>query len=206
MHIGILGAGFVGQSMARALVAIGYDVTLSSRDPGGQRMRDVVDGLGTRAAAATTAATVAEVDVVVVALRWDAIPSVMAEVDGWGDRVLIDATNRFDSPGSSSSHELQEMTGARVVKAFNTIGAEHYQDPVFAGIPASMPLCGDDPGARETTAALISELGFVPVDVGGLDRAPLLDALAELWVMRMRQTGERGFALSFVPKHPGGAA
>jgi predicted dinucleotide-binding enzyme len=204
MHIGILGAGFVGQSMARALVAIGYDVTLSSRDPDGQRMGEVVADLGTRATAATAADTVAGVDVVFLALRWDAIPEVVAEVDAWGGRILIDASNRFDSSGTSS-RELQDMTGARVVKAFNTIGAEHYEDPLFSGTPASMPLCGDDPVARETTAALVSELGFVPVDVGGLEKAPLLDALAELWIMRMRQTDERDFALSFVPKHAGGS-
>lgn len=204
MHIGILGAGFVGQSMARALVAIGYDVTLSSREPDGDRMQQVVADLGTRASAATAADTVAGVDVVFLALRWDAIPDVVAQVDTWQDKTLIDAANRFGSP-DSSSQELQQMTGANVVKAFNTIGAEHYQDPTFAGTTASMPLCGDDPGAREVTAALTSELGFVPVDVGGLEHAWLLDALAELWIMRMRQTGERDFALSFVPKHLGGA-
>ena len=204
MHIGILGSGFVGQSMARALVAIGYDVTLSSREPDAPRVREIVADLGTRVTAATAADTVADVEVVFLALRWEAIPDVMAEVGRWGDRVLIDAANRFDASGTSS-RELQAMTGARVVKAFNTIGAEHYQDPIFSGLPAAMPLCGDDPAARETTAALISELGFVPVDVGGLDKAPLLDALAELWIMRMRQTGERDFALSYVPKHPGGA-
>lgn len=204
MHIGILGSGFVGQSMARALVAIGYDVTLSSREPDAPRMREIVADIGTRVTAAAAADTVADVEVVFLALRWEAIPDVVAEVGGFGDRVLIDAANRLDASGTSS-RELQDMTGARVVKAFNTIGAEHYQDPDFSGLPASMPLCGDDPAARETTAALISELGFVPVDVGGLDKAPLLDALAELWIMRMRQTNERDFALSFVPKHPGGA-
>lgn len=204
MHIGILGAGFVGQSMARALVAIGYDVTLSSREPDGERMQQVTLDLGTRASAATAADVVAGVDVVFLALRWDAIPDVVAQVDDWRDKTLIDAANRLGSPGSSSL-ELQEMTGAKVVKAFNTIGAEHYQDPTFAGTPASMPLCGDDPAARDVTAALISELGFVPVDVGGLEHARLLDALAELWIMRMRQTGDRDFALSFVPKHLGGA-
>jgi 8-hydroxy-5-deazaflavin:NADPH oxidoreductase len=202
MHIGILGAGFVGQSMARALVAIGYDVTLSSREPDGERMQHVVADLGTRARAATVADAVAGVDIVFLALRWDAIPDAVAQVDTWQHKTLIDAANRLGSPGSSSA-ELQQMTGANVVKAFNTIGAEHYQDPMFAGMPASMPLCGDAPEARDVVAALISELGFVPVDVGGLEHAHLLDALAELWIMRMRQTGERDFALSFLPKHPG---
>lgn len=205
MHIGILGAGPVGQSMARALVAIGHDVTLSSRDPDSDRMQAVLAELGSRASAAVPAQTVDQVRIVFLALRWDAIPDVLAQVADWGERILIDATNDL-AAAHSTSHALQEMTGARVVKAFNTIGAEHYQDPIFAGTPATMLLCGDDAAARETTAALASELGFAPVDVGGLDRAPLLEAVARLWIMRMQQTGNRAMALSFVPKQPGGPA
>jgi len=203
MHIGILGSGFVGQSMARALVAIGYDVTLGSREPGSERIRGMVADLGSRVTAASHADTVAQVDTVFLALRWEAIPQVVGQIGEWAGKTLIDAANRIGTPGSPS-RDLQEMTDANVVKAFNTIGAEHYQAPTFSGRPAAMPLCGDDADARQATAALAGELGFVPIDLGGLEHARLLDALAQLWIMRMMQTGERDFALTFVPKQPEG--
>lgn len=36
-------------------------------------------------------------------------------------------------------------------------------------------LAGDDPAAKETAAELIADANFVPVDVGGLADAPILE-------------------------------
>ena len=41
MKIGVIGAGFVGQSFAKALVAVGHEVMLSSRDPHSERMQSL---------------------------------------------------------------------------------------------------------------------------------------------------------------------
>jgi 8-hydroxy-5-deazaflavin:NADPH oxidoreductase len=47
--------------------------------------------------------------------------------------------------------------GARVVKAFNTIGAVHMAQPTFGTERASMFLCGDDVAAKGTVAGLARE-------------------------------------------------
>src|SRR5262249_48773928 len=72
--------------------------------------------------------------------------------------------------------------GARVVKAFNTIGAQHMTDPRVGGERASMFLCGDDADARRIVAQLAETLGFEPVDAGPLRQARLLEPLALLWI------------------------
>jgi len=72
--------------------------------------------------------------------------------------------------------------GARVVKAFNTIGAVHMAQPTFRTERASMFLCGDDAAAKGTVSGLARELGFDPVDAGPLAQARLLEPLAMLWI------------------------
>jgi Predicted dinucleotide-binding enzymes len=48
----------------------------------------------------------------------------------------------------------------------------------FDGQPLTVPICGDDPGALATVRSLITDLGCVPLEGGGLDRAGLLEATA----------------------------
>jgi predicted dinucleotide-binding enzyme len=63
---------------------------------------------------------------------------------------------------------------AKVVKAFNTIGALHMTNPRFGDERASMFLCGDDAAAKQIVAGLAAALGFEPVDAGPLTQARLL--------------------------------
>lgn len=45
-----------------------------------------------------------------------------------------------------------------------------------------MPLCGDDAEAKGAIARLAADLGFEPLDCGGLERASLLENLALFWI------------------------
>ena len=49
-----------------------------------------------------------------------------------------------------------------MVKAFNTIGAQHMANPRFWGQDASLFICGDDGTARRTVEGLAEPLGFEP--------------------------------------------
>ncbi len=63
-------------------------------------------------------------------------------------------------------------SGHPVVKAFNTIRAQHL---LTLGKPAgtpgriALPVAGDDASAKAVVIGLIDQLGFASVDVGGLD-------------------------------------
>ena len=108
-------------------------------------------------------------------------------VRDWDGRILVDATNPL-APGpsglsigttASRSEEIAKLAaGARVVKAFNTTGAENMADSHYAGGRVFMPVCGDDAEARTRTIALANLIGFAAVDCGGLAAARYLEPFA----------------------------
>ena len=125
------------------------------------------------------------------ATPWEAT---LAAVDAAGDlsgRVVIDCTNPLlpqlaglavGTTTSAAEEVARAASGARVVKCFNTIGAQNFARPQFGDQRASMFLCGDDAEARATVSELASELGFDVVDAGPLKQARLLEPLAMLWI------------------------
>lgn len=193
MKIGILGAGTVGSYMGKGWARAGHDIMYSSRAPHSAKMQALIAETGGNASAGTVAQTLAYSDTIAIAIAWDALPDVLKNADKMPQKILIDATNRFGTPpaGSvgSAAQDIAHFTGAKVVKAFNTIGAEHYLNPMFDGQAASMFICGDDPDAKTVAAGLAQDLGFDVVDVGGLNQAILLENLARLWVTLAMSAG-----------------
>jgi 8-hydroxy-5-deazaflavin:NADPH oxidoreductase len=74
--------------------------------------------------------------------------------------------------GQVESAWVAEQLGRPIVKAFNNI---HFQSLLENGRPAGAPgrialsVAGDHPAAREKVMRLVDELGFDPVDAGGLE-------------------------------------
>jgi 8-hydroxy-5-deazaflavin:NADPH oxidoreductase len=169
-HIGIIGAGRLGQAMARTALRAGRSVVLAnSRDP--ESLSSVVSALGDGASAATVPEAAAA-DIVVVAVPW---PRVQQALDGleWSGQIVIDATNDFDPGdlnGRTSSEVVADLVGgARVVKAANTLGAPVLgSDPHEAGGQRVLFLSGDDADAKAEVATLFEAAGFSTIDLGGL--------------------------------------
>ena len=72
------------------------------------------------------------------------------------------------------------MTGARVVKAFNTKFAARQADPTVSGLRVDGFVAADDEEAKATVLSLVEAIGFNPVDAGELAKARELEALAWL--------------------------
>ena len=193
MKVAIMGAGFVGASLGTALVNAGHGIMFSSRDPASDKMQALISETGVAAHAGTVQETLAYSDVVVFALSWDGALDVAASAGDWSGKIILDMTQ-------GDSAKLAEITGARVVKIFNTIGAEHYQNPDFGGLPATMYYCGDDADAKQTAAQLASDLGFDPFDAGDLSMNKHLVNLAMFWITLMRNGFGRDFAFKIIRK------
>jgi predicted dinucleotide-binding enzyme len=114
-------------------------------------------------------------------------------------KVLIDCTNPV-GPGlthglnsaQSGSQALQALAPkARVVKAFTIYGFENFENSAYPGygVKPAMLFCGDDAGAKATASGLIGQLGWEPLDVGGLDQALHLEHMTLLWVRLVRVKG-----------------
>ncbi len=151
----------------------------------------MVKATGGKARAATVKEAASAADVVVLAVPWGAVREVIKQAGHLSGKIVIDATNplRPDLLGlvlghnTSAGEEVARWAeGAKVVKAFNTTGAQNMANPQFGGQSATMFLCGDDAGAKKTVATLAEALGFEPVDAGPLAQARYLEPLAMLWI------------------------
>lgn len=203
MKIGILGAGNVGVNLGKGWVKHGHEVMFSSREPYSDKMKALTAEVGSNTSAGTIAETVAFGEVVVIALPANAVEESLSPVKEWAGKIVIDATNRFFPPKEGSAPSIAEdiarmLTGAQVVKAFNTIGAEQFLNPRFGDQQASMFICGDNHQAKTTVAHLAAELGFDVVDCGSLGQAVLLEGLAKLWVSLARGGGGRDIAFKLL--------
>jgi predicted dinucleotide-binding enzyme len=198
MRIAIIGAGNVGGGLGTGLAQAGHEVVYGVRDPDSEKTRAATTrAAGTRAV--TVADAVADADVVIFALRWDAVPptvSGMPEMDG---RVVIDAMNRFSGdPARSTAQDLADLLpGAKVVKAFNTTGFENMSTAAGRDQQAVMFIAGDHPEANAVAAGLAADLGFQPEDVGALTNAKPLEEMVKIWLALAERHGRSvAFALS----------
>jgi 8-hydroxy-5-deazaflavin:NADPH oxidoreductase len=186
MKIGIIGAGRIGGNAARLLAAAGHEVLISfSGDP--SRLRELADAIGERASVGSVAEAARFGEVVMFSVPWRLIPSVVREAGSLEGKVVIDTTNQFGPsgiepiPGGRTAAQLNQarMPGAKLVKAFHTLTAG-FQASEAGREPAEervvLFLCGDDDAAKATVRDLVLEIGFAPIDLGGLADAGPMEA------------------------------
>jgi predicted dinucleotide-binding enzyme len=202
MGIAIIGAGNVGMALGKAFTARGETVVFGVPDPG--KYAGAIAALGARARVATTAEAIAASKVVILAVPHGAVAAIAQSLPDWQGKVLVDATNPL-APGlagltlgttTSAAEELAKLArGARVVKAFNTTGADNMADTVYPGGTPFMPVCADDAEARRRVLALATLIGFDAVDFGPLSAARYLEPFAMAWIhLAIRQGYGRKFA------------
>ncbi|MBV2353931.1 NAD(P)-binding domain-containing protein [Streptomyces sp. J2-1] len=177
--LGLIGSGMIGGTLARLAVNAGWDVVLSnSRGP--ETLADLVAELGEHARAATPAEAARAGDIVVATVPLFALEKLpVAELAG---KTVIDTLNYYperdgslpvlDNDELTSSELVQRhLSGARVVKAFNSIGAKQLGSlarPAGAPDRSGLPIAGDDPEAKREVTELLDALGYDAVDVAPL--------------------------------------
>jgi predicted dinucleotide-binding enzyme len=185
MKICIVGAGMVGRTLGARFAELGHNVTFAVRDAAARRP-------ATSPAIATVPLVQAcDADLVVLAVPWTSVGNALTALGPLDGKILVDVTNPVAPPyedlavgrGDSAAETIaRRVPKARVVKAFNTCGAETMADPHFPEGPAVMPVASDDPRAKRTVLELAQALGFDAVDAGGLSAARLMEPMALLWI------------------------
>ena len=184
MTIGIIGAGAIGQAIAKRISSARLEASISnSRGP--DSLVSVVRDLGP-GITPVSRQEAAKADIVFLAVPWTAHAAVVSDLSPWNGRIVIDAMNAVsigpaglapvDLGGRPSSEVLaQQLPGARVVKAFNTLTAAVLAgDPRQAGGHRVLFMSGVDADAKRTVAHLIGQLGFAPIDLGDFDTGRLV--------------------------------
>jgi len=175
VRIGIIGSGNIGGTLTRRLSALGHDVTVANTR-GPDSLADLASETG--ATPATPEEAVGGAELVVIAVPLRAVPE-LPDLDG---KLVVDANNYYpgrdgrieaiEGGAASSRWVADQLPGARVVKAFNTIQWSHLlEHGRTAGEPGriALPVAADDRAAKDAVMALVDALGFDPVDAGGLD-------------------------------------
>jgi 8-hydroxy-5-deazaflavin:NADPH oxidoreductase len=179
MTIGIIGAGSIGQAIAKRLASAGIPASISNKH-GPRSLSSIVQGIGS-GITAVELKVAAKADVVFLAVPWSVHTEAVAGLAPWDNRIVIDAMNAasvgpegfrpFDLGGRPSSQVVADrLTGARVVKAFNTLPASILaSDPQANGGQRMLFVSGDDESAKQEVMQLIGRLGFVAIDLGNLE-------------------------------------
>ena len=166
--IGIIGSGNVGGALARGLKRAGHDVRAVDDDKAA--VRDAA----------------AWCEIVFLAVPFGAVNDVVKTAgEVLVGKTVVDVTNALDADMSlaigfttSGAEELQKkLPKARVVKAFQTVFAQHMDTGKLGDQRLTTFVAGDDAGAKSSVLALASDVGFDAVDAGPLRNARLLEPL-----------------------------
>jgi len=191
MNITILGAGNVGGAIGKKWAAAGHKVVFGVRDAGSPKVAALLNSISGQARAESVANALAFGGVLLIAIPHDAVAATVAtHADALAGKIVVDATNKFGAPVVNNLAIIrQAVPTAKLFRAFNSLGWEVFARPQFGETSADHFYCGPDDAHRPLVEQLIAEVGVRPVWVGGLETAPVVDALGTLWVTLAFQRG-----------------
>ena len=179
MSYAILGAGKVGQALAKAFARKGIEVAFASRQSP-EALAPVAEAIGPTIIPKSLQDAV-KAEIILLAVPFGTYIEVAKAAASWQGKIVIDVTNAYDVPPEelgnlpSSVVISRALPGAKLVKAFNHLPAETLaEDPQVAGGRRVLFLSSDDEGATARVAAVVDQLGFAPVGLGKLAEGGLL--------------------------------
>lgn len=164
--IAIIGKGNVGGALLKGLTKAGYEARTSTQD----NVAEVASGA----------------DVVILAVPFTAVDDVVKKLgNSINGKILVDATNALTPEfqlalgfTTSGAEELQKKAPqAKVVKAFNTVFAQHMDSGKLNGKTLTAFAASDDEAAKNKVLELEKAIGFEAIDAGPLANARQLEAL-----------------------------
>ncbi|MGZ6163868.1 MAG: NADPH-dependent F420 reductase, partial [Myxococcaceae bacterium] len=145
MRVGIIGSGTVGQHLGAGFVKHGHEVWIGTREPA--KLADWAAQVGPKAHVVSNAEAAKQGELLVVATLWTGTEEALkaAGAENFKGKVVMDVTNPLrPSPNgpptlalgfdTSGGEKVQQwLPGAKVVKAYNTVGSPLMVDPSFQG-------------------------------------------------------------------------
>jgi predicted dinucleotide-binding enzyme len=194
MKVGVLGSGDVAKTLASGFLKHGHDVMMGTREPAKLKEwagKNPKGRVGSFAEAAKTG------EMVVLAVKGTASAEALraAGASNLSGKTVVDVTNPiadapptncvlkfFTSLDESLMERLQrEFAGAKLVKAFNSVGSACMVNPEFKGGPPTMFICGNDAGAKKTVTGILEQFGWETADMGKAEAARAIEPLCILW-------------------------
>ena len=194
MKVGVLGSGEVAKTLASGFLKHGHEVMMGTREPAKLKEwtgKNPKGRVGSFAEAAKTG------EMVVLAVKGTASAEALraAGAPNLSGKTVVDVTNPiadapptngvlklFTSLDESLMERLQrEFAGAKLVKAFNSVGSACMVNPEFKGGPPTMFICGNDTEAKKTVTGILEQFGWETADMGKAEAARAIEPLCILW-------------------------
>ena len=177
MKIGTVGSGRGGSAIGGAWGKAGHEVMFSSLDLEADKKLAARLGAGARAGTPREAAAFGAV--LLVTVPYTALPGLGRDLgDLIKGKIIIDTSNPIVARDGEMAVAAREkgagiasqefLPGARIVRAFNAIGAARMAEAANKSELVGMPIAGDDPDAISVVPALIRDVGYEPVLAGTL--------------------------------------
>ena len=210
-RIAVIGSGNVGGSLGTRLSHSGFEVKFGVREVDDKVKAVLAKTKGATAASAEEAAAWADVVFMAVpgSVAVEVSKTLAKHLEG---KIVVDCNNALtwkDGPvwtpppeGSLAQAIAKAAPGARVIKGFNTFGAEFHADPNHAGRQADVFFAGDDAEAKKTLTDVATKGGWRAVDAGPLRNAGVLENLAILWI-HLALAGGHGRDWTFIQQKKG---
>ncbi|HVE80324.1 MAG TPA: NADPH-dependent F420 reductase [Gemmatimonadaceae bacterium] len=189
MRVGIIGAGNMGSAFARRLSSVGHDVFIASRDI--EDARNVAATVGAKVRPVPQQQLAESADVLIAAVPYAQQAEALRASGRLEGKTVIEISNPLtpDMSGLTVGHTTsaaeevaKSASGAKVVKAFNTIFAQVLAERLSSTSAAKVQVfyAGDDAAAKRSVHALIESMGFEPVDAGPLSNSRYLEPMGML--------------------------
>ncbi|MCA8001842.1 NADPH-dependent F420 reductase [Burkholderia metallica] len=178
MSYAIIGFGKIGRALAKAFARNGIEVAVATtRDP--KSFAAEAAAIGPTIIPKTLTEAV-KADIIFLAVRFESHADVAKALPDWTGKTIVDAMNTQApleelSGLPSSAFVAKAFTGARLVKGFNhLVAAVLDRNPAEHGGRRVVFLASDDDAAAAKIGELAENLGFAPIELGGLSEGGLL--------------------------------
>lgn len=210
-RMALIGSGKVGRTLGAGFAKLGHEIMLGTREPSGESALEWREEVGYHAEVGTSREAALWAEWVFLCVPGKALDETLQAIgaDALDGKIVVDVTNAlkqsddnvttmmWGTDDSSAEHVQRAAPGARVVKAFNTTGYQSMIDPAVDCSPPSMPICGNDPGAKAQVSELLVHVGWAPIDLGGITSARAIEAMLLSWLLYGRSTGRWNHCFRF---------
>jgi predicted dinucleotide-binding enzyme len=205
--VAIIGTGDMGDSLGPRFAELGYRVIYGSRNPQDDNVKVLVEKTGNGAAATTQMEAAQQADIVLTAVPWPAMETVAQNLGNLEGKIIIDVSMPFGQGKdgypkhllkTSSAEMIQGWNpGAKVVKAFATMGSRVIDEPSVGGGMVTIPVASDHRDAKERVAAIVADMGLDPVDFGPLRMAREIEIMQMIYMIPLVQNRPENWEFYF---------
>lgn len=181
--IGLIGVGNIGSQLAKKWAAAGHRVLLGVRDASSPAVIDLLKTQPKNMEALTVKEAADAAAIIVICVGYPQLKNALDQIGVQKNKLIIQTVNASFDGGKDAAKTIEEATqSSRIIKAFNSVGAEVLDDPSFQNINADTFICGGEKDDVETVTTLAKEVGFENVyHIGGIEKEALLEQLAQFW-------------------------